>query len=55
MTKAQARAQARRLSIKYIVYYVREVEPGDFEPWAHSSDDARTVACFISGREVIEE
>jgi len=55
MTKIQACLKAKRLSIQYGVWYVREVKPGAFEPWAHSSDDAQTVACYISGKEFIEE
>lgn len=52
MPKFQARALARKYSRKYCTFwYVREVQPGIFEPWAHSSDDERTVACFYCGKE----
>ncbi len=52
MTESQARAQARRFSRKYLTFwYVREVSPENFQPYAHSSDDAQTVACFYNGVE----
>lgn len=52
MPKAQARAKARKYSRQYMTFwYVREVSPGQFAPWAHSSDDERTVATFYCGRE----
>lgn len=52
MPKSWARALARRYSRKYLTFwYVREVTPGKFEPWAHSSDDERTVATFYCGKE----
>ena len=52
MTKTQARAKARKYSKNYgTFWYVRETKPGVFEPWAHSSDDERTVAVFFAGQE----
>lgn len=52
MPKSQARAKARKYSRQYMTFwYVREVSPGQFAPWAHSSDDERTVATFYCGRE----
>ena len=47
MDKCVAMAKARKYSKQYLTFwYVREVSPGEFAPWAHSSDDARTVATF---------
>jgi len=54
MILIQARIQAKLLSIQYAVWYVRETKPGEFQPWAHSSDDAQTVATFLSGKEFKE-
>ena len=52
MTRAVACIKARRYSDRYSTFwYVREVSPGQFAPWAHSSDDARTVATFYCGPE----
>ena len=52
MTKIQARIQARRYSDRYNTFwYVREVSPGVFQPYAHHSDDGRTVATFYCGKE----
>ena len=52
MTKIQARIQARRYSDRYNTFwYVREVSPGVFQPYAHHSDDDRTVATFYCGKE----
>ena len=52
MPKAQARAKARRYSRQYATFwYVREVTPGVFQPYAHNSDDERTVATFYCGKE----
>ena len=52
MTKIQARIQARRYSDRYNTFwYVREVSPGVFQPYAHHSDDERTVATFYCGKE----
>ena len=52
MPKSQARAKARRYSRQYATFwYVREVSPGQFAPWAHHSDDERTVATFYCGDE----
>lgn len=50
MTKTQAKALAKKYSLKYMTFwYVRETKPQEFEPWAHSSDDERTVATFYCG------
>ena len=47
----RARALARKYSNKYLTFWhVREVKPGVFEPYAHSSDDERTVATFYCGK-----
>ena len=52
MPKAQARAKARKYSRQYMTFwYVREVTPGVFQPYAHHSDDERTVATFYCGKE----
>lgn len=52
LTKAQAQIRARRYSHRYLTYwYVREVKPGEFEPWAYSSDDAQTVTTFYCGED----
>ena len=52
MTKIQARIQARRYSDRYNTFwYVREVTPGVFQPYAHHSDDERTLATFYCGEE----
>ena len=52
MIKIQARIQARRYSDRYNTFwYVREVSPGVFQPYAHHSDDDRTVATFYCGKE----
>ena len=52
MPKSQARAKARKYSRQYTTFwYVREVSPGQFAPWAHHSDDERTVATFYCGDE----
>ena len=52
MTKSQARVLAKKYSKKYLTFwYVRQVSPEVFEPWAHNSDDERTVATFYCGEE----
>jgi hypothetical protein len=52
MDKCVARAKARKYSKQYLTFwYVREVKPGDFQPYAHHSDDERTVATFYCGKE----
>ena len=52
MSKSQARIQARRYSDRYNTFwYVREVTPGVFQPYAHHSDDERTVSTFYCGEE----
>ena len=56
MTKIQARIQARRYSDRYNTFwYVREVSPGVFQPYAHHSDDDCTVATFYCGKELKPE
>lgn len=56
MTKHKARRLARKYSTKYCTFwYVRQVQPDDFQPWAHNSDDERTVATFYCGEEWTEE
>lgn len=48
----QARRDAKHFSQKYgTFWYVREVTPGDYQPWAHDSDDERTVATYFCGAE----
>jgi len=54
MTLSQAKAEARRFSRRYSVWYVVETSPGIYESYAHSTDDARTVACFMNGELWIE-
>ena len=50
MTKRRAYFLAKEYSKKYLTFwYVREVHPGQFEPWAHSSNDAQTVSSFYCG------
>ena len=52
MPRAQARAKARKYSRQYMTFwYVREVTPGVFQPYAHHSDDERTVTTFYCGKE----
>lgn len=52
MPKSQARAKACKYSRQYLTFwYVREVKPGEFHPYAHHSDDERTVATFYCGEE----
>lgn len=47
---SKAMYSAMRFSRKYVTHwYVREVSPGVYEAWAHSSDDEKTVACFYCG------
>ena len=46
-----AKRLAKKYSNMYLTFwYVREVQPGKFEPYAHSSDDEKTVACFYCGK-----
>lgn len=55
MTLIMAKAKARRFSKQYgTFWYVREVAPGKFEPWAHDSDDERTVATYFNGEDWTE-
>lgn len=50
MDKYSAMRLAKKYSRDYgTFWYVRDVGNGNFEPWAHSSDDAATVACYYSG------
>jgi len=52
MTKTMARAKARKYSKSYgTFWYVREVKPGEFQPYAQHSDNERTVAAFYCGKE----
>lgn len=47
-----ARLQALRFSSRYSTYwYVRKVADS-YEPWAHHSDDERTIAAFYCGKPV---
>ena len=47
----QAKRLAKRYSTKYLTFwYVRQVAADQFEPYAHDSGDAATVACFYCGR-----
>jgi hypothetical protein len=45
-----ANSLSRSYSRKYFSWYVREVTPGNFQPWAHDSGDSKTVAAFYSGQ-----
>ena len=50
MTKRQADILAKFYSKKYLTFwYVREVHPGQFEPWAHDLNDGLTVSSFYCG------
>ena len=52
LTKKQADRLAKEYSLKYCTFwFVREVKPGEFEPWAYSSDDAQTVTTFYCGED----
>ena len=45
-----AKIKARRYSKKYgTFWYVRQVAPNDYQPYAHNSDDERTVATYFNG------
>ena len=49
-TKRRADFLAKEYSKKYLTFwYVREVKPGQFEPWAHDLDDGLTVSSFYCG------
>ena len=51
MNKALACLKAKRYSrLYYTFWYVREVTPGNFQPYAHSSNDTKTVATFYCGQ-----
>lgn len=55
-TKLQADLLARGYSLKYsTVWYVREVKPGEFEPWAHDLEDGCTHSAFHCGRRLKDE
>lgn len=55
MTLTIASIKARRLSLEYgTFWYVREVSPNVFEPYAHHSDDERTVATYYNGQKYEE-
>ena len=49
MTLLRAKLLAKHYSNQYYSWYVREVTPGNFEPWAHDSEDHQTVAAYYSG------
>ena len=50
--KQSARILAKKYSHQYSTFwYVREVSPKEYEPWAHDSGDERTVATFYCGKE----
>ena len=50
LTKRQADILAKSFSKKYLTFwYVRQLSPLQFEPWAHSSNDAQTVSSFYCG------
>jgi hypothetical protein len=54
MTLIQARYKARKYSRQYNTFwYVRQVD-GDFEPWAHDTEDGSIVATFYLGNEWTE-
>lgn len=41
---------ASEYSKKYLTHwYVRDVGNNLYSPWAHSSDDEKTVACYYCG------
>jgi hypothetical protein len=48
-----ANSLSRSYSRKYSSWYVREVSPGNFQPWAHDSGDNLTVAAYMSGVRVL--
>lgn len=55
MTLTIASIKARRLSLEYgTFWYVREVSQNVFEPYAHHSDDERTVATYLNGQKIEE-
>jgi hypothetical protein len=45
-----ANSLSRSYSRKYFSWYVREVTPGNFQPWAHDSGDSQTVSAFYGGQ-----
>lgn len=55
MTLIIAKIKARRYSKRYgTFWYVRQVAPGNYQPYAHSSDDERTVATYFNGEDWTE-
>ena len=53
LTKKQADRLAKEYSLKYCTFwFVREVKPGEFEPWAHDLDDGLTVNSYYCGKEI---
>lgn len=51
MTLDQAKFKARKFSNQYSTFwYVREVKPGQFEPWAHDPEDGTIVATYYLGK-----
>lgn len=53
MTRSVACIKARRYSNRYNTFwYVREVKPGEFEPWAHGLDNGLTVNSYCCGKEI---
>jgi hypothetical protein len=48
-----ARFWARKYSMQHYSWYVRQLEDGNYAPWAHDSEDERTVIAFQSGRQVM--
>ena len=50
LTKRQADILAKSFSKKYLTFwYVRQISPLQFEPWAHDLDDGLTVSSFYCG------
>lgn len=49
MTLLQASIRARRFSIRYGYWYVRLVKEGNYQPYAHSSEDSKTVRTYFNG------
>lgn len=55
LTETQATAQAKKFSDKYNTFwYVRKLAEDNYQPWAQSSEDDRTVAGFYCGRKLVE-
>ena len=50
LTKRQADVLAKSFSKKYLTFwYVRQISPLQFEPWAHDLNDGLTVSSFYCG------